>query len=135
MSKKPAKKAVSREDRLKSLLKEVRMKLAENPKFDVGGLVEQEPGELWEASARGEFIGAFFRDGELIILARMLECIVPARDPQWGYEQIREHLRDQILKLIPILKSEKFQLWIYDVMEGDDLSPPAEVEVSGYTGM
>lgn len=103
---------------------ELRMKLAVSPEFHAERLIEHDVGELWEVSARVEFVGAFTREGKITVLARAHECVVPVRNPEWGYERLEEAVKERLLKLVPSLKPEELQVWLYDVENGNDIAPP-----------
>lgn len=109
---------------LDRLLKEIRLKMAENPTFDYDELLEYESGKNYDIYATVDLAGAFVKDNRIKILARMISSQFHEDVIETALANIENAVKKRVPELIPGTRAEDLDVYLYDVENGEDIQSP-----------
>lgn len=102
-------------------LKNLRIQMAEDPKFSVEDALPREAGKSYEISGEMEFVGAFQKNERIKVLARLYNYEVHEDIIEEALQVFEDELINRVNELVSDTGPEEVDVYLADAVSREDI--------------
>lgn len=108
-------------EKLDETLKDLRIKMAEDPAFSVEEILERESGKSYEIYGEMELTGAFEKEGRIKVLVRLYECMAHQDVIEEAFEVFEDGVEERMSEVSSEIDIDDMDIYLIDAAYQEDI--------------